>query len=80
MNNLDEDIVSLMTKRVYDMAGSTPTNMKVKLNGKTIQIKNFINYCDLYLKSDDTKDLPKIVENETNTGGRWEIVASLSDG
>jgi len=25
MDHLDEDIVSLMTKRVYDMAGTTPS-------------------------------------------------------
>lgn len=49
MNNLDDDIVSLMTKRVYDLAGVTPSNVKVKLNGKNIDVKNFNSYVDLYL-------------------------------
>ena len=49
MTHLDDDIVSLMSKRVYDMAGTTPATVKVKLNGKSIDVKNFINYCDLYL-------------------------------
>lgn len=80
MSTLDEDIVSLMTKRVYDLAGVTPSQVKVKLNGKNIEIKNFINYCDLYLKTDDTKELPKIIEKSTDPNGRWEVIASLSDG
>lgn len=44
-----------MTKRVYDLAGVTPASVKVKLNGKSIDIKNFNSYCDLYLKNDETK-------------------------
>lgn len=77
---LDEDIVSLLTKRVYDLAGITPTSVKVKLNGKLIDINNFLTYCDLYLKNDETKTLPKIIEKPSEPSSRWEIVASLSDG
>ena len=80
MSHLDEDIVSLMTKRVYDMAGVTPAQVKVKINGKSIDIKNFQGYCDLYLKTDDTKELPKIIEKNTDPNNRWEVIASLSDG
>ena len=78
MTALDDDIVSLMTKRVYDMAGCTPANVKVKLNGKSIDVKNFNSYVDLYLKSDENKTLPKIVEKTSSD--RWEVVCSLSDG
>ncbi|CDW75314.1 dna gyrase topoisomerase a subunit family protein [Stylonychia lemnae] len=79
MNRLDEDMVSLMTKRVYDLAGVTPGSISVKLNGKKLEIKNFLEYCDLYLKNDETKQLPKIIE-KTESDARWQIVASLSDG
>ncbi len=51
MERLDEDIVSLMVKRVYDMAGCTPAQVKVKLNGKLVDIKNFNSYVDLYLQT-----------------------------
>ncbi len=34
MEYLNEDIVSLLTKRVYDLAGVTPAAVKVYLNGK----------------------------------------------
>ena len=47
------------------------------LNGKKIEIKNFVDYCDLYLKNEENRDLPKIVETKTD---RWEIIASISDG
>jgi len=41
MERLDEDIVALFTKRVYDMAGVTDQRVKVQLNGTEISIKNF---------------------------------------
>jgi len=44
-----------MTKRVYDLAGVTPASVSVRLNGKKIDIKNFLTYVDLYLKNDETK-------------------------
>jgi DNA topoisomerase II len=62
MENLDEDIIALMTKRVYDLAGCTPAGVKVKLNGKVIDIKQFISYVDLYLQTQENKELPKIIE------------------
>lgn len=49
MTNLDEDIIALMTKRVYDIAGCNPT-VKVSLNGERISVKSFAKYCELYLK------------------------------
>jgi DNA topoisomerase-2 len=80
MERLDEDIISLLTKRVYDLAGVTPSTVKVRLNEKLINIQNFNTYCDLYLKCDDTRELPKIIEKPADTNSRWEIIASLSDG
>jgi DNA topoisomerase-2 len=79
MKVMDADIISLMTKRAYDLAGVTEGRVAVKLNGKTIRVKNFNQYCDLYLKNKASlaEDLPKIVEK---TQERWEIIASLSDG
>jgi DNA topoisomerase II len=78
MDKLDDDIVALMTKRVYDMAGCTPAAVRVKLNGKVIDIKNFISYVDLYLETVENKELPKIIEKPASD--RWEVVCSMSDG
>ena len=39
MKELDDDIVDLMEKRVYDLAGIIGGNVKIHLNGKPILIK-----------------------------------------
>lgn len=44
MDGLDNDIISLMTKRVYDMAGITPRSVKVYLNDKILEVKDFRSY------------------------------------
>jgi DNA topoisomerase-2 len=66
MKIMDADIISLMTKRAYDLAGVTEGRVVVKLNGKSIGVKNFNQYCDLYLKNKASlaEDLPKIVEKK----------------
>ena len=82
MKQLDDDIVSLMTKRVYDMAGVTPAKVKVFINNEKIEVKNFSTYVDMYLNSkgndeDEESSLPKVYEQPHD---RWEIAASLSEG
>jgi DNA topoisomerase-2 len=42
MEKLDTDIVALMTKRVYDVAGCNPT-VKVYLNDERIMLKYEFN-------------------------------------
>lgn len=77
MNVMDDDIVSLFTKRAYDLAGVTNDKVKVVLNGVALPVKNFDQYCKLYLDTKEAQDLPKIIEKKHD---RWEIIASLSDG
>ena len=49
MKTIDNDIYSLLKKRVYDLAGCSPSSVSVYLNGKRLSaIKNFENYVDLY--------------------------------
>ena len=59
MKKLDNDIISLLKKRVYDMAGILGNHVKVYLNDTHIKIKNFSDYVDLYLKNKD-KDILKV--------------------
>jgi DNA topoisomerase-2 len=68
MEYMDRDIVALMTKRAYDMAGVTDAKVKIFLNGERINVKNFDEYCDMYLKIDENKELPKIIESKHD---RW---------
>lgn len=78
MEKLDDDIISLFYKRVYDLSGVTPPTVQVELNGYRISCKTFTNYVDMYLKCSETEDLPKIEEKEKHK--RWEVFCSMSDG
>ncbi|XP_020282371.1 DNA topoisomerase 2 isoform X2 [Pseudomyrmex gracilis] len=78
MQSLDNDIVSLMSRRAYDIAASTK-GVKVFLNGSRIPIKSFKDYVDLYIKGkeDDVGNPLKVVHE--NCGPRWELAVTLSD-
>ena len=41
MKDFDKDTVALLKKRVYDLAGCSPSSVAVYLNGKKINIKSF---------------------------------------
>lgn len=78
MEKLEDDIVSLMRRRAYDVAAST-RGVSVFLNGNKLPIKNFKDYIDLYLR--DTRDdsgTPLKICYE-NTSERWEVAVTLSD-
>lgn len=77
MERLDDDTVALFTKRVYDLAGCTNKKVTVSLNGKPIEIKNFEQYVELYMKNEEMKELPRITQPPSD---RWEVICSLSDG
>lgn len=78
MEKLDDDIVSLMSRRAYDVAASS-RGVKVFLNGSQVPVKNFKDYVDLYIKNkeDDTGSPLKVVYE--NAGPRWEVAVTLSD-
>ncbi|XP_035221967.1 DNA topoisomerase 2-alpha-like [Stegodyphus dumicola] len=78
MTVLEKDIVALMTRRAFDVAGCT-RGVKVFLNGKRLPIKGFKDYMELYVKdkTDDQGDPLKIVHEVVNE--RWEIAVTLSN-
>ena len=63
------DIRALLHKRVYDIAGTTPVDVRVYLNGVRLDIKNFKQYCGLYV------DRPLVHEVIND---RWEICVTMS--
>ena len=79
MENMDEDIISLFKKRVYDMAGITPKSVSVYLNGEKLQVENFEKYINMYIQASKEEDLedPPIVFEQPHE--RWEIGMSLSE-
>ena len=55
MTELSHDEIMLLKKRVYDMAGVLPANIKVYLNEKKIPVQNFSQYVGMYLEENAVK-------------------------
>ena len=78
MEKLDDDIIALFMKRVYDMAGVTPKSVNVYLNDEKLKIKNFQDYITMYTEAiNDEEDNIEIFYEQPNE--RWEIGMSLSE-
>ncbi|RVE59454.1 hypothetical protein OJAV_G00188610 [Oryzias javanicus] len=78
MSILDKDTVALMTRRAYDVAGSSK-GVKVFFNGKRLPISGFRSYVDMYLK-DKVDELggPLTVIHEV-VNERWEVCLTMSE-
>lgn len=74
MTCLDNDIVSLLKKRVHDIAGIN-SSLKVYLNGTKIPIRTFKDYVALYTPQEN----PSPVMHE-RFNDRWEVAITASDG
>ncbi|KAH3663440.1 hypothetical protein WICMUC_005966 [Wickerhamomyces mucosus] len=92
METLDEDILGVLRRRVYDLAG-TVKGVSVSLNGTTIKIRDFKQYVEMYVRALNTKRLadgeaidlekkPTIVYkkfDDEKSKSRWEIAFGVSD-
>lgn len=92
MDSLDNDTLSVLRRRVYDIAG-TVKGVSVSLNGTTLKIKDFKTYVEMYVKALNAKrvndgeviDLekkPTIIYkklDDPKSKGRWEIAFAVSD-
>lgn len=78
MTSLDNDICSLMMKRVYDIAASTSKTIKVVLNGKQLPIRSFEDYVRFFLKTASEGSASQCIYERCSE--RWEVAFSLSDG
>uniref|UniRef100_A0AAF5PLK6 DNA topoisomerase 2 n=1 Tax=Wuchereria bancrofti TaxID=6293 RepID=A0AAF5PLK6_WUCBA len=78
MTELDDDIVALMCRRAYDIAGST-RGVKVFLNNKQIPVQGFKQYVEQYVKHnvDSNGEAYKVVYESVSS--RWEVALTVSD-
>jgi DNA topoisomerase-2 len=76
MEKLDEDAVSLLKRRVYDLAGCVK-NVNVYLNGSRIAIKNFKEYVEMYLPKGEDGNPIKVLHDKSNE--RWEVIVCKSE-
>ena len=67
---IDHDMMSLLRKRVYDIAALTDKSIKVKFNNEVVPVKNFKQYIDMYIGTEATR-----VYEEG--GERWEFAVAL---
>jgi DNA topoisomerase II len=73
MHQMDSDIISLMTRRVYDISASLGKAVKVFLNGKRLEVKSAEDYFSLYIgNKGDTKRAFESV-------GGWDVGVAYSD-
>ncbi|CAG8851801.1 19873_t:CDS:1, partial [Gigaspora margarita] len=76
LTELTDDIIALLKKRVFDMAGCVK-NVKVFLNDERLKIKNFKEYIQKYLppppnpSEDSTARPPDVIHEQVNE--RWEV-------
>lgn len=77
IGSLTPDMLSLLKKRVYDIAAVTDQStkkVKVSYNGIQVPVKNFQNYIDLYIgPKEETK---RVYES---TDERWEYAVAMSE-
>jgi DNA topoisomerase-2 len=73
IEGLSSDIISLLKKRIYDVAATTDKNLKVKYNDTLIPIKNFQQYIDMYIG--DKASSTRVYEEN---GERWEYAVGLT--
>jgi len=73
IKQLTPDIISLFKRRVYDIAGVTSKNIKVRYNSQLIPIKTFQHYVNLYI---GPKNITKQFYETPND--RWEYVVCLA--
>ena len=66
-----DEMISLMYRRVYDIAGITDKKVNVYLNDEKIKIKSFADYVKLYIG--DKKYIHEKISD------RWEVVLTTSD-
>uniref|UniRef100_A0A3Q3VN89 DNA topoisomerase 2 n=1 Tax=Mola mola TaxID=94237 RepID=A0A3Q3VN89_MOLML len=78
MSILDKDTVALMTRRAYDIAGSSK-GVRVFFNGKRLPISGFRSYVELYLKDkvDEIGNALNVVHEIVNE--RWEVCITMSE-
>ena len=74
IENYSEDMINLMIRRVYDIAGITDKSVSVYLNKKKLSVKNFSDYSKMYLN-----DEVLVYDEFVNNNIPWKIGVSISN-
>ena len=71
LQKYSEDMINLMYRRIYDIAGITDKSINVYLNDEKIKIKSFLDYIKLYNNSSSSLCQETISD-------RWDVIFSIS--
>ncbi|KAI6190756.1 DNA topoisomerase 2 [Aphelenchoides bicaudatus] len=77
MTELDDDIIGLLSRRAYDVAGSV-TGIKVFLNNQQLPCKGFKQYVEQYTKNVEY-DGEQCVVAFDKPHDRWDVALTVSD-
>ncbi|KAM9893871.1 hypothetical protein OXX79_009071, partial [Metschnikowia pulcherrima] len=81
MDSLDEDILCVLRRRVYDLCG-TVKDCNIFLNEKKLGVKNFKGYVEMYVKAINERSPSLSIEQAANNytsivheviNDRWEV-------
>jgi len=68
-----EDLINLLYRRVFDVAGITDKSVSVFLNNEKIKIKSFLDYVKMFSTNTDKKIIHEKLSD------RWEVCITYSD-
>ena len=72
LNGLSDDMAALLSRRVFDAAACTPSNVSVLLNGDKVPIKAFKDYVSIFDVEEGR------VAYFSTRNGRWDIALAPS--
>lgn len=72
VDDIDEQTIKVLERRIYDIAAYTDSRIKIFLNSNKIEVKQFKDYVKLFLDEDQQKECI-IQEND-----RWKIAICSS--
>lgn len=72
-----DDFIKIVERRAYDVSACTASKLKVVFNNKTIAVKNFQDYTNLFIGK--PKEGVKRFYDK-NSDATWEVVLSTSQG
>uniref|UniRef100_F1KQW9 DNA topoisomerase 2 n=1 Tax=Ascaris suum TaxID=6253 RepID=F1KQW9_ASCSU len=78
MTELDDDIVALMSRRAFDIAGST-RGVKVFLNHKQLPVQGFKQYVEQYVKYNVNAQGEPYGFIYEQVNDRWEVALTVSE-
>ena len=77
-DGLSDDMLGVMTRRVWDIAGTSDRTLNVYMNGQQLKCGSFSDYVSKFLAASSTAGSSPPVHVCERINSRWEVSVSLS--